>query len=251
MAILMLCTNNRGNIMEYNKLSKKIKIFGDGLINNELVKKYNLQGITLNATLLKKILAPLSVNYKSFVKNLCKSYKIASINLPISTPVLCEGKGIIKQAEQIRKWGENIYVKIPIINTKGNSNIEIIKKVLKKGIQVNITCIFTPEQVRDLYLIKSNTPIIVSVFAGRIADTGIDPCKIIWHIKNMLHDNIEILWASTREIYNIIQAIHSGCDIITISQDILNKVHLLGKDLHEFSRETVQQFQNDSELLAL
>ena len=236
--------------MSYIDLSNRIKIFADGVTSfmgiNDFVDKYNIQGFTINGTFLKKTGMIKPKHYISALNGLFD-------NIPISMPVLCEGKGIIKQAEKISKWGSNIYVKIPIIDTKGNSNIDIINKVLKKGISVNITCVFAPEQVRDLYILKSDTPVIISVFAGRIADTGIDPTKIIWHIKNMIHgmDNVEILWASTREVYNIVQAIQSGCDIITISEAILKKVELLGKNLNEFSKDTVQQFHDDSENLSL
>ena len=154
-----------------------------------------------------------------------------------------------KQAEEIAKWSKNISVKIPVTNTKQVSTAEIIKKLSDKGIQCNITAIFTEEQIKTvLEALNESTPAILSVFAGRIADAGQDP-EII--MKNCIQlakakPKSEVLWASTRELYNIFQAEKIGCHIITVPHSILNKLDSLGRDLDEYSLETVKGFYKDA-----
>ena len=183
-----------------------------------------------------------------------KEYALTVLNIinnkPISFEVFSDDlPEMQKQAEEIAKWSDNISVKIPVTNTKQVSTAEIIKKLSDKGIQCNITAIFTEEQIKTvLEALNENTPAILSVFAGRIADAGQDP-EII--MKNCIQlakakSKSEILWASTRELYNIFQAEKIGCHIITVPHSILNKLDSLGRDLDEYSLETVKGFYKDA-----
>jgi transaldolase len=155
-----------------------------------------------------------------------------------------------KQAEKIAKWGENVNVKIPITNTKNISTCELIHKLSSKGIICNITAIFTFDQLKEVVdILHKDTPAILSVFSGRIADAGIDPEKIIAEsvscAKNKPYS--EVLWASTREVFNIFQAEKNGCQIITVPHSMLGKLSIIGKNLNEYSIETVKDFYNDAQ----
>ena len=154
-----------------------------------------------------------------------------------------------RQAIKIADWGNNIFVKIPITNTKSESCLNIIKKLSHLGIKLNITAIMTEEQIKNTCkALSPNVASIISVFAGRIADTGIDPMKIISKSKKYIKNKKkhQILWASTREIFNIYQAIKCGCTIITITHELLNKLNLIGKNLNKYSAETVKGFYTDA-----
>ena len=154
-----------------------------------------------------------------------------------------------KQAREISTWGKNVFVKIPIMNTKSVSTHLLVKKLTEDGISCNVTAIFTIDQLKLVAdSINNNTPAILSIFAGRIADTGHDPIPMInesvEYTKNK--NNIQILWASTREILNIFQADKTNCQIITVPNDLLKKLNNLNKDLETFSKETVIDFYNDA-----
>ncbi len=223
-----------------------IQLFADGACVKDMVrlrKKGIVSGFTTNPSLMKKSDV---INYKAFSKSVIDEIP----DLPISFEVLSDDLNIMKkEAQIISSWGDNIYVKIPITNTLGISTVPIIKSLSDEGIKLNITAILTTNQV-DVAVesLSKTTPSIISIFAGRIADTGIDPRYImrLSSSKVMRFKNIELLWASTREVLNILQAYECRCNIITVTPDILKKLPMLGKDLTELSLETVKQFHDDA-----
>jgi transaldolase len=223
-----------------------IKIFADGA-DIEEIKKLNsndiVSGFTTNPSLMK--IAGV-VDYEKFARDALQIIGGKPISFEIFKD---DADGIIKQAKKISEWGENVYVKIPITDTKGNGNYEIIKTLSDQAIKLNITAVFTIKQVMLLEKsLNTNTPSVVSIFAGRIADTGIDPTEIMSESVNILsnNQNAELLWASSREVLNIYQAEQIGCDIITVTNDLISKLDLKHKDLEEYSRETVQMFFDDA-----
>jgi transaldolase len=154
-----------------------------------------------------------------------------------------------KQALEIASWGSNVYVKIPITNTRGESSVALVQELVKENVKVNSTAIFTLEQVREISEVLSpDVPSYVSVFAGRIADTGVDPIPLMSDVISKLDrlDKCEVIWASPRELLNIFHADSIGCHVITVTNDILKKIHLIGRDLSEYSLETVQMFYDDA-----
>tara|TARA_B100000787_G_C16193283_1_gene298930 strand:- start:1684 stop:2400 length:717 start_codon:yes stop_codon:yes gene_type:complete len=224
----------------------KIKIFADGADMDTFLKLNSMniiKGFTTNPSLMKKFGV---VNYKSFAINLLEKIK----DKPISFEVFADDLASMeRQANEIASWGKNVYVKIPITNTKGESTDSLIEKLNKQNISCNVTAIFTLNQVKKIIkLINGKTPLILSVFAGRIADTGRDPIPLMNDFINLVKskNNVEILWASTREVINIFQAEKINCDIITVPSDLLGKLNNLNKDLGSFSRETVLDFYNDA-----
>jgi transaldolase len=233
--------------MNKYKHNSKIEIYADGADYKsfiELNKLSYIKGFTTNPSLLKKSGVK---NYKLFAKDLLKVIK-----KPISFEVFAdEPEEIIDEAKEINSWGRNVFVKIPIVNTKNRSLVNVVGRLLADNIKCNVTAIFTIDKIIDLIkIIKNNkTAVIFSVFSGRIADTGIDPSNIISkavQITNKMK-NIKILWASTREVLNIYQANQLKCHIITIPTDMLKKLNLIGKDLNKFSLETVRDFYQDAQ----
>lgn len=224
----------------------KIKIFADGadLESIKLLNSKNfVKGFTTNPSLMKKSGIK---DYKNFALDLLKYIKDKPISFEVFSDDLIEME---KQAEEIASWGKNINVKIPVTNTQKIKTTEIIKRLSNKGIQCNVTAIFTISQLKEVVeSLNSTTPAILSVFAGRIADAGQDAEKIMIEsikiAKSKPHS--EVLWASTREIYNIFQADKIGTHIITVPHDILGKINSLGKNLEEFSLETVRGFYKDA-----
>ena len=184
-------------------------------------------------------------DYKGFAKEISKKVK----NKPISFEVISDDlNGMYNQARKISKWGNNIYVKIPITNSKGKKTLPIIKKLSDLDIKLNITALFTIDQIKEIKKnISKNSKVIVSIFAGRIADTGRDPEKIIVQSIKLFkgYKNVKILWASTREILNIIHAQKIKCHIITVPDKILNNLETLNKNLLSYSKETVKKFYLD------
>ena len=161
-------------------------------------------------------------------------------------------EGMEQEARRIAGLGDNVYVKIPVTNSKGESTAPLIDRLTAEGIKVNVTAIFTIEQVREVVdALKSGTPAVVSVFAGRIADTGVDPMPIMQEALAICRqkEGVELLWASPRETFNIYQADSLGVDIITCTSDLIKKLELKDKDLTEYSLETVQMFLRDSSSL--
>jgi len=224
----------------------KVKIFADGADLNsilELNKNPIISGFTTNPTLMKKAGV---TSYKNFAKEVIKEITDKPISFEVFADDISEME---KQANEIASWGENVNVKIPITNTKNESTIDLVSKLTSEGITCNVTAIFTAQQVSNLMTkLKIESKVIISVFAGRIADTGIDPCKIMTKCSKIIKNyaNAELLWASPRELLNIFQAESCGCDIITVPDDLLSKLSNIGKDLDLFSLETVKMFYNDA-----
>ena len=225
----------------------KIKLFADGANLDGMLSLYkdpNIKGFTTNPTLMKK--AGIT-DYEKFAKQVLLEIP----DRPVSFEVFADDlDDMFVQAKTIASWGSNVNVKIPVTNTKGEFTGPIIKRLSGLGVQLNITAVFTQEQVRTIAEnLSSDTAAIVSVFAGRIADSGLDPMPIMSECVEILKDlpKAELLWASPREFLNIIQADQVGCHIITAPPDLLIKMKLLGKDLTKFSLETVQMFYNDAQ----
>ena len=230
--------------MKLDKL--KIKIFADGA-EIESIKKLNsnnfIKGFTTNPSLMKKAGVK---DYKEFALKLLSEIKDKPISFEVFSDEIPEME---KQAYEISKWGKNVNVKIPVTNTKKESTAELIRKLSSKGIVCNITALFTTDQVKEVYdAIDKSTPSILSVFAGRIADTGKDPSDIIKYSVDLVKSKskTEVLWASTRETLNIFQAEKLNCQIITVPHEILGKLSYLDKNLEDFSLETVKSFYKDS-----
>ena len=223
-----------------------IKIFADGADLEtivELSKNPLIKGFTTNPTLMKK--AGIT-NYKSFALELLSEVKDKPISFEVFADHIDEMK---KQAIEIGSWGGNVNIKIPITNTLGQSTSALVLDLTKNNIICNVTAIFTINQIKSVIEnLDHNSNIILSVFAGRIADTGIDPLPIIKETVELTkHINkCEILWASPREFLNIFQAEEAGCHIITIANELINKIGNYKKDLSEFSLETVKMFYNDA-----
>lgn len=224
----------------------KIKIFADGANVGEMKKVYSegiVSGFTTNPTLMKKDGVK---DYVSFAKDVLSEIK----DMPISFEVFTDDfESMERQAREIGSWGKNVFIKIPVTNTKGETSYELIKKLSGDGMKLNITAMLTLEQVENVAKsISKETPVIVSLFAGRIADTGRDPIPYVKEALNILKNspNAELLWASSRELLNIFQAEECGCHIITVTNDILKKLSMVNKDLKELSLDTVKMFHNDA-----
>lgn len=225
----------------------KIKIFADGANLNSMLELYRagfIKGFTTNPTLMKKDGVK---NYEEFAKSVLE--KIT--DMPISFEVFSDDFDTMElEAKKIFSWGKNVYVKIPITNTKGESSINLIRSLSSEGLSLNITAMLTLEQVRDVVnSIDNNSNTIISVFAGRIADTGRDPIPIMMEAREILdrnNSNAELLWASSRELLNIFHAVNCKCDIITVTNDLLKKIPMIGKSLSELSLDTVKMFNKDA-----
>ena len=227
----------------------KVKIYADGADLNSMLKEYNkglVRGFTTNPSLMKKAGVK---DYKGFGKEVVS--KIT--DMPISFEVFADDEELmIKEAREIATWSENIYVKIPVVNTKGEFNKNVINTLSKENVKLNITAVFTIDQVKYiLENLEKDSNAIISIFAGRIADTGVDPIDLVKESVELAKEykNVEILWASCRELYNIFQAENSGCHIITVQNSILDKLDNVGKDLTKYSVETVQDFFEDANSL--
>jgi len=230
-----------------NRVEKlKVQIFADGADKAgmlEMYKKPFIKGLTTNPTLMKK--AGIK-DYEAFAKDILLEVKDKSISFEVFSDDLDEME---KQALKIATWGENVYVKIPITNTKGIPTYSLIKKLSDKGVKVNVTAIMTLEQVRDVVLnLNQNVPSYVSVFAGRIADTGVDPVPLMSAAVQItsMNSKAEVIWASPRELLNVFQADEIGCQIITVTNDILKKLELVDYNLNTYSLDTVKMFYNDA-----
>ncbi len=228
------------------KIRIKTKIFADGANFDQIVKIKNnklIKGITTNPSLMRK--AGVS-NYVKFAKKLTKTIKNKSISLEVFSD---DNKEIIKQSVFLSNLAPNVYVKIPIVNSKGNSMIPVIKELSSKKIKLNITAIMTFDQVKKVTkVLDKKTNNYISIFAGRIADTGRDPIKImdksLKHLKK--YKKLEVIWASTREILNIFQADKIKCHIITVGYDFLKKLDMIGMNLNKLSKITSKQFIDDA-----
>jgi len=226
---------------------KNISIYADGADLKKILQLNKLsyiKGFTTNPTLMRSSGVK---NYKKFAIDLLSNIK----NKPISFEVFADDIYAMEtQAYEIATWGKNINIKIPITNTKGISTKKLISKLSNDGIVCNVTAIFTEKQLYELMLeIKKESSIILSVFAGRIADSGVYPEIILNKCSKILKKfpNSKLLWASTREVFNIFQAERCGCQIITVPNDILLKLNNIKKNLNTFSIETVKMFYNDAQ----
>jgi transaldolase len=223
-----------------------IKIFCD-IADLQSINKFNkksiVKGFTTNPTLMRKAGAK---DYKLYSKKILKICK----NKPVSLEVFADDhKSMIKQGEKINSWGKNVYVKVPVVNSKNNFTGKVIRELNNKNIKLNITAIYNAKQTEKiLKVINKKTKVIISIFAGRAGDTGKDPLpefiKSIKLAKNF--NNVEILWASVREPYNFTQAKQIGCDIITIPPKIIEKIEGFGKSFNQLTLETVKSFLIDS-----
>jgi transaldolase len=224
----------------------KIKIFADGADIAGIKKSAadpRVSGFTTNPTLMRSA----GVNdYKAFALDVLKVVPDRSVSFEVFAD---DFPTMEAQAREIASWGPNVYVKIPVTDTKGNPSAPLIARLSKDGIKLNVTAMLTLDQVTEVgAALAPSTPAIVSVFAGRIADTGRDPVPHMAEALRILasRPKAELLWASPRELLNIFQADGIGCHIITVTGDLLNKLALVGKDLGEYSRETVAMFHRDA-----
>lgn len=222
-----------------------VKLFADGAVISEIIAadlNPAISGLTTNPSLMRKAGV---VDYEHFARA-----AISATKKPISLEVFADDyEGMRAQALKISKWGKNVYVKIPITNTKGHPSYDLISELSFEGVNLNVTAVMTMEQVVDINKALTNmSQNIISVFAGRIADTGIDPVPMMTAAAQVTrtHAKAELLWASPREVLNIYQADECGCHIITATQDLIKKMSLKGKDLKEYSRETCQMFYDDA-----
>jgi len=224
----------------------KVKIFADGADLKSmlaLAKSPHVKGFTTNPSLMRKAGV---TDYAAFARDVLKAIP----DRPVSFEVFAdEPEEMEAQAREIATWGANVYVKIPVMNTKGVSTGPLIARLAKHGVALNVTAIFTLDQVRAVTeALDIATPAVVSVFAGRIADTGVDPMPMMRESARIMRakPRSELLWASPRELLNIYHADDCGCHIITVQPDVLSKLGLIGKSLDEYSLETVKVFYQDA-----
>jgi transaldolase len=227
--------------------SLKVQIYADGADKAgilDLYAKPYIKGLTTNPTLMKK--AGIK-DYEAFAREILQTVTTKPISLEVFSDEFAEMR---RQAQKIASWGANVYVKIPITNSRGESSLSLIKELGAQGVQLNITALLTLTQVQGTAnALNPAVPSVVSVFAGRIADTGVDPMPIMQASRTLLdgQPKAELLWASTREVLNIFQAEACGCAIITVPHDILAKAtKLVGFDLMALSLDTVRMFAKDA-----
>lgn len=228
------------------KFVPNIKLFADGAVLDDVPKLLAnglLKGFTTNPTLMAKAGV---TDYEGFAKRFLQAVG----GYPVSLEVFADDlPNMVRQARLIAGWGDNVFVKIPITNTKGETTREAIAQLSKEDVKLNVTAVFTRPQVDGLVSsIAPGVPAIISVFAGRIADAGVDPVPMIRHTVEAVatRPEIEVLWASCREIYNVVQAAEAGCHIVTVPNDMLKKLDMFGKDLAEISLDTVKMFFTDA-----
>ncbi len=224
----------------------RIKIFADGADLEEMLQAHDsglVQGFTTNPTLMRKAGV---ADYEQFARSVLREIQ----DMPISFEVFSDDIGeMASQARTIAAWGSNVYVKIPVTNTQGESTAGIVRELSRQGIRLNITALLSLSQVRRVCeALDERTPAIVSLFAGRVADTGRDPVPMMREAVQILRARplAELLWASPREILNLIQADETGCHIITMTNDLLKKISLLGTELEVLSLQTVKMFYDDA-----
>jgi transaldolase len=224
----------------------KVKIFADGADRAGMLDLYRnplIKGFTTNPTLMRT--AGIT-DYEAFARDILKVIPDRPISLEVFSDDFAEME---VQARRIASWGETVYVKIPVTNTQGESSIPLIRALAKAGVKQNVTALMTLAQVRDVAAgLGSGPAACISVFAGRIADTGRDPVPMMAAAVQILamYPHIELIWASPRELLNIFHADQVGCHIITVTHDVLKKLALVGKDLGDYSLDTVKMFRNDA-----
>lgn len=226
--------------------SLSVEIFADGAEREEMLemhKKDFIKGLTTNPTLMRKSGI---TDYRKFALDILSEIKDKPISFEVFTDDFEE---MINHGLEIASWGNNVNVKVPITNSSGQSTSNVIQYLSKEGVPLNVTALLTLSQVKEVMEAASDSStLFVSVFAGRIADTGRDPIPIMKEALKMIGERVgtKLIWASPRELLNVIQANDIGCHIITATKDILNKLHLIGKDLNQYSLETVRMFRDDS-----
>lgn len=224
----------------------QIKIFADGADKVGMLEMYAkpyIKGLTTNPTLMRK--AGVS-DYRAFARDILSAISDRPISFEVFSDEFVEME---RQAMEITGWGEHVYVKIPVTNTHREPSYALVKKLSAAGVKLNVTALLTLEQVRDVtHALALDVPSYISVFAGRIADTGRDPVPLMAAAVELLKlkPQAELIWASPRELLNIFQADSIGCHIITVTNDILKKLDLVGYDLSEYSLDTVKMFYNDA-----
>jgi transaldolase len=225
----------------------RVKIFADGADRGGILDLYRnplIQGFTTNPTLMRKAGI---VDYEAFAREMLAEIPDRPFSLEVFSDEFDE---MARQARKLAALGSNVYVKIPITNTRGESSAALIRELTAEGIKLNVTALMTIEQTRTSAEALRGTPsAYISIFAGRVADAGLDPVPVMREALEIMRPQpqLELIWASPREIYNLVQADQIGCHIITITHDLLKKVAGLGKDLTEFSLDTVKMFYRDAQ----
>jgi len=224
----------------------KVQIFADGADKTSMLELYRqpyIKGFTTNPTLMRK--AGVS-DYERFAREILQSIP----DRPISFEVFADDEiEMERQARKIARWASNVYVKIPVTNTRRQPMYNLIRRLSADGIQINATAVLALDQVEHIaQALRGGAPSYISVFAGRVADTGRDPIPLMKSALDLMapEPHCQLVWASPRELLNIFQADEIGCHIITVTSDVLKKMSLVGKDLHEYSLETVRMFHNDA-----
>ena len=224
----------------------KVKLFADGADRAEILRMYAnplIRGFTTNPTLMRQAGV---TDYEAFAKDIVSAVPDRPISLEVFADEFSEME---RQALKISGWGKNVYTKIPVTNTRRESSLDLVCRLARRGVKLNVTALMTLQQVKEVAsVLAGGPPAYVSMFAGRIADTGRDPVPIIAEAVDMLrpYPNIELIWASPRELLNIFQADAVGCHIITATHDLLRKLALIGKDLGDYSLDTVKMFHRDA-----
>ncbi len=224
-----------------------VKLFADGADAagmRELYRNLLIRGFTTNPTLMRKAGV---TDYRAFARDILQAIPDRPISFEVFSDEFAEME---RQALEISQWGPNVYVKIPITNTRGESSSGLVRRLANHGVKVNVTAMLPLDQVvHILPALENAASAYVSIFAGRIADTGRDPVPIMAAVVELLrpYPNIELIWASPRELLNVFQADAIGCHIVTATYDILNKLNLVGKDLHQYSLDTVKMFYDDAQ----
>lgn len=224
-----------------------VKIYADGADLNQIAGLSAdplIAGFTTNPTLMRQ--AGMN-DYQAFAKSMLEIVGARPVSFEVFSDDFDEME---RQATVISSWGSNVFVKIPITNTRQQSAIPLVRRLSDRGVKTNVTAIFTRDQIDEAVAATSNGPgANISVFAGRIADAGHDPCPYVSHAVAACSpfSQLEVIWASPREVFNVVQASNLGCHIITVTPDILKKLSSLGKDLAEFSLDTVKMFYNDAQ----
>jgi len=224
----------------------RVKIFADGADRLGMLEMYRnplIRGFTTNPTLMRKVGI---ADYRTFALDILRAIP----DRPISFEVFSDDfAGMERQAREIARWGDNVYVKIPVTTTLGESSAPLIRTLTRGGVKVNVTALLALDQVRDVCAaLAGGAPACISMFAGRVSDTGRDPVPLMAAAVELLrpHPNIELIWASPRELLNVFQADTVGCHIITATNDIIAKLGLVGRNLREYSLETVKMFRDDA-----
>lgn len=223
-----------------------VQIFADGADKAGMLELYGnpgIKGFTTNPTLMRKAGI---VNYEEFARDILETINDRPISFEVFSDDFDE---MLRQALLISSWGDNVYVKIPVTNTLGEPAYDLIRQLAAMGVKQNVTAIMTLEQTKAVVEALAQGPsAYVSIFAGRVADTGRDPLPMMKEALEIMrpYSQLELIWASPRELLNIFQASEIGCHIITVTNDILKKLSLVGKDLTEYSLETVKMFYNDA-----